>query len=99
MDGVITVEHLRKTYGVAAAYWLTVAGLGAAGPTAIRGSDRAVRGFADHPVDSNELIGRWRLDGQRDQAFDGLSGGQWQRDRRRIRLVSWKAVNGPLQGR
>ena len=35
--------------------------------------------FADHPVDRDELIGRWRLDGQRDQAFDGLSGGQRQR--------------------
>jgi ABC-2 type transport system ATP-binding protein len=35
--------------------------------------------FADHPVDCDELIARWRLDDQRDQAFDSLSGGQRQR--------------------
>jgi ABC-2 type transport system ATP-binding protein len=35
--------------------------------------------FADHPVDQDELIGRWRLDEQRNQPFDGLSGGQKQR--------------------
>jgi ABC-2 type transport system ATP-binding protein len=35
--------------------------------------------FADHPVDRDELIGRWRLDDQRNQPFDSLSGGQKQR--------------------
>jgi ABC-2 type transport system ATP-binding protein len=35
--------------------------------------------FADHPVDCDELVTRWRLDDQRDQAFDSLSGGQRQR--------------------
>lgn len=35
--------------------------------------------FADHPVDRDELVTRWRLDEQRDQAFDSLSGGQRQR--------------------
>jgi ABC-2 type transport system ATP-binding protein len=35
--------------------------------------------FADHPVDRDELLARWRLDGLRAQAFDSLSGGQRQR--------------------
>jgi len=35
--------------------------------------------FARHPVDSEQLITRWRLQEQRDQAFDSLSGGQRQR--------------------
>jgi ABC-2 type transport system ATP-binding protein len=35
--------------------------------------------FADDPVDRDELVSRWRLDDQRDQAFDSLSGGQRQR--------------------
>ena len=35
--------------------------------------------FADHPVDRDELIARWRLGDQREQAFDSLSGGQRQR--------------------
>jgi ABC-2 type transport system ATP-binding protein len=35
--------------------------------------------FARHPVDRDELIARWRLGGQRAQAFDTLSGGQRQR--------------------
>ena len=35
--------------------------------------------FARRPVDRDELITRWRLEDQRDQAFDGLSGGQRQR--------------------
>ena len=35
--------------------------------------------FAHHPVDRDELLVRWRLDDQRDQAFDSLSGGQRQR--------------------
>jgi ABC-2 type transport system ATP-binding protein len=35
--------------------------------------------FAHRPVDCDELLARWRLDDQRDQAFDSLSGGQRQR--------------------
>lgn len=35
--------------------------------------------FAHRPVDSDELLARWRLQDQRDQAFDSLSGGQRQR--------------------
>lgn len=35
--------------------------------------------FADKPVPAEELIERWRLEGQRDQSFDSLSGGQRQR--------------------
>jgi ABC-2 type transport system ATP-binding protein len=35
--------------------------------------------FAHHPVDPAELLDRWRLGDQRDQAFDSLSGGQRQR--------------------
>ena len=35
--------------------------------------------FATQPVDSGELMSRWRLEDLRDQAFDGLSGGQRQR--------------------
>lgn len=35
--------------------------------------------FARNPVDRDELITRWRLEEQRDQAFDGLSGGERQR--------------------
>ncbi len=35
--------------------------------------------FARSPVDCDELLARWRLEGQRDQSFDSLSGGQRQR--------------------
>ena len=35
--------------------------------------------FAHSPVDRDELLSRWRLQDQRDQAFDSLSGGQRQR--------------------
>jgi ABC-2 type transport system ATP-binding protein len=35
--------------------------------------------FAHSPVDPDELLTRWRLQDQRDQAFDSLSGGQRQR--------------------
>lgn len=35
--------------------------------------------FAHRPVDCDELLARWRLEEQRDQAFDSLSGGQRQR--------------------
>ncbi len=35
--------------------------------------------FARSPVDPEELLTRWRLQDQRDQAFDSLSGGQRQR--------------------
>jgi ABC-2 type transport system ATP-binding protein len=35
--------------------------------------------FAEHPVDCDQLLARWRLEGQRAQAFDSLSGGQRQR--------------------
>jgi ABC-2 type transport system ATP-binding protein len=35
--------------------------------------------FAHRPVDCDELLARWRLEDQRDQAFDSLSGGQRQR--------------------
>jgi ABC-2 type transport system ATP-binding protein len=35
--------------------------------------------FARNPVDSDQLLTRWRLQEQRDQAFDSLSGGQRQR--------------------
>lgn len=35
--------------------------------------------FADHPVGCDELLERWDLLEQRDQAFDTLSGGQRQR--------------------
>jgi ABC-2 type transport system ATP-binding protein len=35
--------------------------------------------FARHPVDPDQLLSRWRLEEQRDQAFDSLSGGQRQR--------------------
>ncbi|MEZ4572483.1 MAG: ABC transporter ATP-binding protein [Thermomicrobiales bacterium] len=35
--------------------------------------------FAHNPVDPDELLSRWRLEEQRDQAFDSLSGGQRQR--------------------
>ena len=35
--------------------------------------------FARNPIDSDELLTRWRLQDQRDQAFDSLSGGQRQR--------------------
>jgi ABC-2 type transport system ATP-binding protein len=35
--------------------------------------------FADRPVGADELLARWHLGDQRDQAFDSLSGGQRQR--------------------
>jgi ABC-2 type transport system ATP-binding protein len=35
--------------------------------------------FARRPVDTDQLLARWRLDDLRDQAFDSLSGGQRQR--------------------
>lgn len=35
--------------------------------------------FARKPVDCDQLLSRWRLQEQRDQAFDSLSGGQRQR--------------------
>ncbi len=35
--------------------------------------------FARRPVDTDQLLARWRLDELRDQAFDSLSGGQRQR--------------------
>jgi ABC-2 type transport system ATP-binding protein len=35
--------------------------------------------FADHPVGRDELLARWRLEGERGQTFDSLSGGQRQR--------------------
>jgi ABC-2 type transport system ATP-binding protein len=35
--------------------------------------------FARNPVDCDQLLTRWRLQEQRDQAFDSLSGGQRQR--------------------
>ena len=35
--------------------------------------------FADKPVAADDLIERWRLQGQRGQSFDSLSGGQRQR--------------------
>ena len=35
--------------------------------------------FARNPVDPEQLLTRWRLHDQRDQAFDSLSGGQRQR--------------------
>jgi ABC-2 type transport system ATP-binding protein len=35
--------------------------------------------FADKPVAADDLIERWRLQGQRSQSFDSLSGGQRQR--------------------
>ena len=35
--------------------------------------------FARNPVDSDQLLTRWRLEEQRHQAFDSLSGGQRQR--------------------
>jgi ABC-2 type transport system ATP-binding protein len=35
--------------------------------------------FAHHPIDTERLLARWRLDELRDQAFDSLSGGQRQR--------------------
>ncbi len=35
--------------------------------------------FARHPVGRTELLSRWQLVDQRDQAFDSLSGGQRQR--------------------
>mgnify|MGYP001823641614 CR=1 FL=1 len=35
--------------------------------------------FARNPVDCDELLSRWRLQEQRNQAFDTLSGGQRQR--------------------
>jgi ABC-2 type transport system ATP-binding protein len=35
--------------------------------------------FADHPVDFDELLDRWRLDELRGQPFESLSGGQRQR--------------------
>ena len=35
--------------------------------------------FAQHPVDREELLARWRLTELRDQSFDSLSGGQRQR--------------------
>lgn len=35
--------------------------------------------FARSPVDRDQLLDRWRLQEQRDQAFDSLSGGQRQR--------------------
>ncbi len=40
---------------------------------------RLFAAFAHNPVDPDELIARWRLEAQRDQAFDSLSGGQRQR--------------------
>jgi len=33
--------------------------------------------FARHPAGCGEVLARWRLDDQRGQAFDSLSGGQW----------------------
>ncbi|MGB3186003.1 MAG: ABC transporter ATP-binding protein [Ornithinimicrobium sp.] len=35
--------------------------------------------FARNPVDCHELLARWELEEQRNQAFDSLSGGQRQR--------------------
>ncbi len=35
--------------------------------------------FAHNPADRDQLLRRWRLEEQRDQAFDSLSGGQRQR--------------------
>jgi ABC-2 type transport system ATP-binding protein len=35
--------------------------------------------FAQHPVDRDALLGRWRLEDLRAQTFDSLSGGQRQR--------------------
>ena len=46
--------------------------------------------FAHHPVDRDELLGRWRLDELRDQPFDSLSGGQRQR-----LFIALAFVNGP----
>lgn len=40
---------------------------------------RLFAAFADHPVGRDELVRRWRLEGQRGQSFDSLSGGQRQR--------------------
>lgn len=42
-------------------------------------SIRLFAAFADHPVGCDELLRRWRLDGQRNTSFDNLSGGQRQR--------------------
>jgi ABC-2 type transport system ATP-binding protein len=40
---------------------------------------RLFAAFAHRPVDPDELLARWRLEDQRNQAFDSLSGGQRQR--------------------
>jgi ABC-2 type transport system ATP-binding protein len=136
--GVISVEHLRKTYGrvvavddlslgVEAGEIFGILGPNGAGKTTavecmqglrrpdggtirVLGQDPATQGaqlrqrigaqlqdsslpgrlrvaesielfaaFARHPVGCDELIARWRLGDQRDQAFDSLSGGQRQR--------------------
>ena len=46
--------------------------------------------FAHHPIDTERLLERWRLDELRDQAFDSLSGGQRQR-----LFIALAFVNGP----
>jgi ABC-2 type transport system ATP-binding protein len=46
--------------------------------------------FARRPVDTDQLLTRWRLDEVRDQAFDSLSGGQRQR-----LFIALAFVNGP----
>jgi ABC-2 type transport system ATP-binding protein len=46
--------------------------------------------FAHHPIDTDRLLARWRLDELRNQAFDSLSGGQRQR-----LFIALAFVNGP----
>jgi ABC-2 type transport system ATP-binding protein len=46
--------------------------------------------FARNPIDTDELLARWRLEELRDQAFDTLSGGQRQR-----LFIALAFVNGP----
>jgi ABC-2 type transport system ATP-binding protein len=46
--------------------------------------------FADDPVDTEELLARWRLTDLRDRAFANLSGGQRQR-----LFIALAFVNGP----
>jgi ABC-2 type transport system ATP-binding protein len=138
VTAMITVEHLRKTYGNTVAVddlslsvergeIFGILGLNGAGKTTtveclqglrnadggtirVLGLDPAAQGaelrqrigsqlqdsalpgrlrvaealdlfaaFARNPVDRDELLARWRLQDQRDQAFDSLSGGQRQR--------------------
>jgi ABC-2 type transport system ATP-binding protein len=73
LDPTIEAAHLRQRIGAQ----LQDSAL----PGRLRVSEcvELFAAFADHPVDLDELLARWRLDDLRAQPFDSLSGGQRQR--------------------